>query len=294
MSVTFSKTKFDYVLWTQGETFLYAVQMAADIAKEVQQRVREGIFDPNADIIVAGLWRGGAYFSLIVHHFLIRWLTPFLLEHRRFPDGLSTKERRKLIKQQIISLPIVTMSYTDVDRQGKVHVLGGKDIMKRLRPGCLLILVDDVFDRGKTIEAVLNCFEEGLIKWHDKIGRFVGLLSALLRREWKKVGPRFKRIWSRQIRFEEVQTIIATIGSKPAKNETDFQPDIKNHVYSGLKTWLGFIDEFEERDEDDCLIMTPQRILEVYTQGHTESIDTVVELVRSMDEMFQVEYQLAA
>lgn len=82
------------------------------------------------DLLLA-LWRGGAVPGVAVHEFLkVR--------------GVSVRHR-----------PVVCASYTGIDaRADDVVFEGADDVWRMLRPGQRVLVVDDVFDTGRTAEAV--------------------------------------------------------------------------------------------------------------------------------------------
>ena len=77
------------------------------------------------------LWRGGAVPGVAIHEFLK-------------VKGVSVRHR-----------PVVCSSYTGIGAQGdEVAFEGADDVWRQLRPGQRVLVVDDVFDTGRTAEAV--------------------------------------------------------------------------------------------------------------------------------------------
>lgn len=97
-------------------------------------KVLEDGFVP--DFMIA-LWRGGA------------------------PIGCYMHELFKYLKYSVDHIAIRTSRYTGIDTVSEsvgVHNLGY--LQERVTPTSKLLLVDDVFDSGKSIQAVLDTFKE--------------------------------------------------------------------------------------------------------------------------------------
>ncbi|MFO1455334.1 MAG: phosphoribosyltransferase family protein [Steroidobacteraceae bacterium] len=132
---------------------------------------------------LVALWRGGAPIGIAVQEFL---------ELR----GVSTDH-----------IAIRTSSYTGIDRQEKtVRVHGIDYLVSRLSFEDRLLLIDDVFDSGRSLEAVV-----------DELAR------------------RCKRNLPEQLR-------IATVYYKPARNRSRLQPDYFVHR---TDRWLVFPHELQ-------------------------------------------------
>lgn len=143
-------------------------------------RILESGFRPS---VLVALWRGGAPIGIAVQEYL---------EHRGVPTD---------------HIAIRTSSYSGIDRQEKtVRVHGIDYLVSRLEHEDRLLLIDDVFDSGRSLEAVI-----------DELGR------------------RCKRNLPAQVR-------IATVYYKPARNRSRLQPDYFVHR---TDRWLVFPHELQ-------------------------------------------------
>ena len=90
-----------------------------------------------ADVLVA-LWRGGAPAGVAVHEFL-----------------------KCVARWDIRHAAMKCASYSHVgDEPGRVIFEGVEPILSSIRPGDKVLVVDDVFDTGRTAEAVKKALEE--------------------------------------------------------------------------------------------------------------------------------------
>ena len=127
---------------------------------------------------IVGVWRGGAPIGIAVQEFL---------EYR----GIETDH-----------IAIRTSSYTGIGQQAKqVRVFGEGYLVDTLNAEDRLLIVDDVFDSGRSIEAILE------------------VLRAKCRRNFP------------------AETRIATVYYKPARNVTALKPDFFVHE---CDDWLVF------------------------------------------------------
>lgn len=137
-------------------------------------------FRPN---FMVGVWRGGSPVGIVVQE---------LLEYY----GVATDH-----------ISIRTSAYTGVGERDKtVRVHGLSYLVRRINAEDSLLLVDDVFDSGRSLEAVLET-----------------------------LSMKARRNLPRDIR-------IATVYYKPAKNETALRPDFFIHE---TDKWLVFPHEVE-------------------------------------------------
>ena len=137
-------------------------------------RLAKKIYDSKfyPDYLIA-LWRGGASVGVIVHEYLIfKGLTPY-----HIPIRTQAYEGLRPLKK------------ISVDVKGMGHVL------RTMKSGENLLLVDDVFDTGKTVYNVTNII-----------------------RSRAKNCPEIK---------------IATLYYKPKRNETPIKPDYYIKTYNG-------------------------------------------------------------
>ena len=78
-----------------------------------------------------GLWRGGAPAAIAVHEFL------------------------KVSGWGVAHVPLKCSSYTGIGQnEGEVEFFGGEAVFGGIRPGEKVLVVDDIFDTGKTAAAV--------------------------------------------------------------------------------------------------------------------------------------------
>ena len=83
--------------------------------------------------VVIGIWRGGTPVAIAIHELL------------------------SYLGQKVDHYPIRTASYTGIERRAnKVQVLGLELVAERLGRDDRVLLVDDVFDTGLSIEATLS------------------------------------------------------------------------------------------------------------------------------------------
>lgn len=164
--------------------------LSADRLLEDSFRLANLVFDSGfRPTHIVGIWRGGAPVGIAVQE---------LLEYR----GVRSDH-----------IAIRTSSYTGIDRQEpEVRVYGLGHLVDVLDPGDRLLLIDDVFDSGRSIRALLT----------------------ELRRRCRHNTP------------NEVK--VATVYYKPARNVTDLAPDFFVHE---TNDWLIFPHEINGLSEDE-------------------------------------------
>lgn len=140
--------------------YITADQLLTDSIELALQIIDSG-FKPD---LIVGIWRGGT------------------------PVGISVQEVLAYVGINSDHIAIRTSSYTGIGRRTKVTVHGLEYLERHLSPGEKLLLVDDVFDSGQSIEGVIRELNE---LYQDKM-------------------PDFR---------------IATPFNKPANNETGRKPD---------------------------------------------------------------------
>nr|WP_279639206.1 phosphoribosyltransferase family protein [Sphingomicrobium sediminis] len=166
--------------------------MLADSFKLARQ-VLESEFAPTH---LVGIWRGGA------------------------PVGIAVQELLAFHGQDCDHISIRTSSYSGIDKQDKeVRVFALGYLIDTLNPEDRLLVIDDVFDTGKSIQAFL---EE-------------------LRARCRHNMPR--------------ETRIATVYYKPSRNQTDLKPDY--HVHE-CDDWLVFPHEICGLSEEEIAAHKPQ------------------------------------
>jgi hypoxanthine phosphoribosyltransferase len=138
------------------------------------QQILESGFRPTH---IVGVWRGGAPVGIAVQEFL---------EFK----GIETDH-----------ISIRTASYTGIDEQADVHVYGEGYLVDTLNAEDRLLIIDDVFDSGRSVESLLH------------------VLKAKCRRNY----PNDVRV--------------ATVYYKPERNKTETTPDYYIHE---CDDWLVF------------------------------------------------------
>lgn len=150
------------------------------------RKVLESDFKPT---FVAGIWRGGAAVGIAVQEFLKY-------------HGLETNH-----------IPIRTSAYEGIDRmQRQVKVYALDYLVDKASPEDRVLLVDDVFDTGLSMGAVIRVL-------HEQMGKDV---------------PKDIRI--------------ATVYYKPERNKTSRVPDYYVHTAT---QWLVFPHELEGLTEEE-------------------------------------------
>lgn len=157
-----------------SKTFISADELLADSFR-LARKIHESDFRPTH---IVGVWRGGAPIGIAVQEYL---------EFR----GIKTDH-----------IAIRTSSYTDIGTQSReVRVHGEGYLVDTLEAEDRLLIVDDTFDSGRSIDAALRT------------------LKAKCRRNFPQ------------------QARIATIYYKPTLNQTGIQPDYYLHQ---TEDWLVF------------------------------------------------------
>ena len=114
---------------THEKIFISAQQMEEDcweFAKQIHQAGED--FD-----ILSGITRGGAQISIYMQEVL----------------GLLTGKPKEFTT-------IHAQSYTGIGKAGEVQVENLESLKRRMKKGKRLLIVDDIFDRGKTFKAVYD------------------------------------------------------------------------------------------------------------------------------------------
>ncbi|MYB34056.1 MAG: hypoxanthine phosphoribosyltransferase [Gammaproteobacteria bacterium] len=168
-----------------GKVYLPAQQLLEDSFRLGVRIVKSG-FQPS---FMIAIWRGGV------------------------PVGIAVQEMLAYHDMEIDHISIRTSSYTGInDRSVKIRIHGMSYLIKNIRHEDRLLIVDDVFDTGFTIQAVIN---------H-------------LRSRTRQNAPR------------EIK--IAVPYYKPSKNRVDFEPDYYIHE---TESWLKFPHSLEGLDIDE-------------------------------------------
>ena len=115
--------------------------------------VRMGGWKPD---FLVGLWRGGTPAAISVHEFL------------------------KVTGWSVRHAPLKCSSYDGIgSNEGEVRFFGGEAIFGAFRPGDKVLFVDDVFDTGKTAEAVAQVIADTGAEYISVSYFFARLLTAV-------------------------------------------------------------------------------------------------------------------
>jgi hypoxanthine phosphoribosyltransferase len=178
-------------LGPSDKIFISADSLLRDSIELGLQVVRSG-FRPT---FLVGIWRGGA------------------------PVGIAVQEILEYNGIECDHVSIRTSSYTGIDQQSRtVRVHAVDYLVSSLNAEDQLLLIDDVFDSGRSLEAVI----------------------AELRRRWR-------RNLAEQIR-------VATVYYKPARNRSNLMPDF--YVRS-TDQWLVFPHEINGLTREEILANKP-------------------------------------
>ena len=154
--------------------YISADQLLSDSYRLGMQILESGF----APTHLVGIWRGGA------------------------PVGIAVQELLEFHGQESDHIAIRTSSYMGIDkRRAGVRVFALGYLIDTLGPDDRLLLIDDVFDTGRSIEALI----------------------AELSKRCRYNMPR--------------ETRVATVYYKPSRNETDLVPDFYVHE---TEEWLIF------------------------------------------------------
>ncbi|MDG1418587.1 MAG: phosphoribosyltransferase family protein [Maricaulis sp.] len=153
--------------------YISADGLLADSFRLAQQILASG-YRPTH---IVGVWRGGA------------------------PVGIAVQEYLEFKGNETDHISIRTASYTGIDEQADVHVYGEGYLVDTLNAEDRLLIIDDVFDSGRSVESLLH------------------VLKAKCRRNYPG----------------EVK--VATVYYKPERNKTETTPDYFIHE---CDDWLVF------------------------------------------------------
>lgn len=166
------------------KTFITADELLADSFR-LARTILESGFEPTH---IVGVWRGGAPIGIAVQEFL---------EFK----GIKTDH-----------IAIGTSSYRGIGEQSEVHVHGEAYLVDTLNAEDRLLIVDDTFDSGRSVDALLR------------------VLRAKCRRNFPHEAK------------------VATIYYKPTLNMTAIQPDYYLHE---TENWLVFPHELCGLEESE-------------------------------------------
>jgi len=151
-------------------------------------RLAKNVWDSGfrPDHIVA-IWRGGAPVGVAVHEFM------------------------KVKGAKMSHIAIKAQSYVKFEQTGRVEIIGLDNLTKSVKKGDKLLVVDDVFDTGLTMEAIVRAVKDCCAG----------------------AAPDVR---------------IATVYYKPLKNRTKIKPDFYVKEYNG---WIVFPHELEGLTDDE-------------------------------------------
>ncbi len=159
--------------------YISAQQLLED-SFSLGKQILESNFRPN---FIVGVWRGGT------------------------PVGIAVQEMLSFFNVESDHISVRTSLYTGIDkRQGQVRVHGLDYLIDHMNYDDSLLVVDDVFDTGRSIEAIV-----------------------------KTLNKKSRRNYPRDLR-------VATPWFKPSKNKTDRTPDFYLHK---TDKWLVFPHELD-------------------------------------------------
>ena len=173
------------------KTVLSAQELLKD-SFELGLDILESGFKPT---MIIAIWRGGT------------------------PVGMAVQEILAYCGVEADHIAIRTSSYVGVDKRGAVAVHGLNYIVKKICHDDRLLIVDDVFDTGNTIVAVIN----------------------ELKRRARDNTP------------EDIR--VAVPWYKPSRNETDLVPDYFMHETA---EWLVFPHELDALTDDELRSARPE------------------------------------
>lgn len=172
------------------KAFISAESLLRDSFELGMQVVRSG-FEPT---FLVGVWRGGA------------------------PVGISVQEVLEYHGVECDHIAIRTSSYTGIDQQSAVRVHALDYLVSQLTFEDRLLLIDDVFDSGRSLEAVI----------------------AEMRRRCRRNLPEHIRI--------------ATVYYKPERNRSTLKPD---YFVRATDQWLVFPHELQGLTREEILANKP-------------------------------------
>lgn len=176
------------------KVYISAQQLLED-SLELGRQILASDFRPN---FIVGVWRGGT------------------------PVGIMVQELLDFYGVETDHISIRTSSYSSLNkRQNKVRVHGLSYLTSSMNAEDSLLIVDDVFDTGLSVSAIL-----------------------------KKLKEKSRKNLPHDVR-------VATAYFKPAKNKTDFQPDFFAHKSD---EWLVFPHEIEGLSRSEIATNKPYLI----------------------------------
>jgi len=175
-----------------GKVYISAQQLLEDSFRLGMRIVNSG-FKPS---FMIAIWRGGV------------------------PIGIAVQEMLAYHGMEIDHISIRTSSYTGIDdRSANIRIHGMSYLVKNIRHEDRLLIVDDVFDTGFTIQAVIS------------------------------------HLQSKARQNAPCEIKMAVPYYKPSRNRVDFEPDYFIHE---TESWLKFPHSLEGLDRDEVRENRPQ------------------------------------
>jgi hypothetical protein len=174
-----------------NKTVLTAKELLEDSFR-LGVKILESGFEPT---LIIAIWRGGT------------------------PVGMAVQEILAYCGVEADHIAIRTSSYSGVDKRGTVAVHGLNYIIQKIRHDDRLLIVDDVFDTGNTIAAVIE-----------------------------EIAKRARGNTPEDIR-------VAVPWYKPTRNETTIKPD---YYVRETAEWLVFPHELDALTPEEMLVARPE------------------------------------
>jgi len=180
---------------SKDEKIYISAQQLLEDSLELGRQILESGFRPN---YIVGVWRGGT------------------------PVGIMVQELLDFYGVETDHISIRTSSYSGINkRENKVRVHGLSYLTSSMNAEDSLLIVDDVFDTGLSVSAIL-----------------------------KKLREKSRKNLPHDVR-------IATAYFKPGKNRTTFEPDYCAHK---TDDWLVFPHEMEGLSRSEIMANKPHLI----------------------------------
>ena len=162
-----------------GKLYQLSTELGSKVLKDVET------FKPNW---IIGLWRGGAPVGVVIQG--------FLKYHKIITDHISVR----------------TSSYNQDGKQSEIRIHGLEYVIKKANRDSKVLIVDDIFDSGRSIDALLKKLE-------------------------RKMRQNFP-----------INIKIATVFWKPKNNKTLIKPD---YYCLATEKWIVFPHEYDDLTEKE-------------------------------------------
>ena len=183
-----------FYIMEEIQKYYIGAQELLELSYELGEKIIKDKFVPS---FIIGIWRGGA------------------------PIGIAIQELYKYMGTRTDHISIRTSSYEGINQQSETRVHGLEYIIERANQSDSILLVDDIFDSGKSIHAVIT-----------------------------KLKLKMRNNYPHDIR-------IATILYKPQNNKTCIVP---NYYISETIKWVIFPHEIEGMDQEEIKLTKGDKI----------------------------------